>query len=144
MVNGGVRRGVKTGYVTGAAAALVLVFMSGYALGQRQPPKENVGQSQELLGTIDLSGEVAATKGRVLRLRRITLQPGGALALHNHVDRPAVTHLMQGQMTYYPEGKPPAVINAGEGAAEGRATTHWAENTGKVPAVWIAADIYVP
>jgi len=32
------------------------------------------------------------------------------------------------------------VIRAGEGVAEGRATTHWGENTGKVPAVWIAVD----
>ena len=128
------------------AVLLVTVFMGGYAAGQRRtaPPPQNVGQTQEMLGMMDLSGEFAAAKGRVLRLRRITLQPGGALALHNHVDRPAVTHLIQGQMTYYPEGKPASVINPGQGAAEGRATTHWAENTGTVPAVWIAADIYVP
>ena len=30
------------------------------------------------------------------------------------------------------------------GLSEGRATTHWAENTGKVPAVWIAVDIPKP
>ena len=42
--------------------------------------------------------------------------------------------------------KPPAdlVANPGDGFAEGRATTHWAENTGKVPAVWIAVDIPKP
>jgi hypothetical protein len=27
---------------------------------------------------------------------------------------------------------------------EGRATTHWAENTGTVPAGWIAVDIPLP
>ena len=37
-----------------------------------------------------------------------------------------------------------AVFTPGEGFAEGHATTHWAENTGKVPAVWIAVDIPKP
>jgi quercetin dioxygenase-like cupin family protein len=132
--------------IAAATGALVLVFLSGYAAGQRRqaPPPENVGQTQELLGTMQLAGEIPGADKHVLRLRRITLQPGGALARHNHVDRPAVTHLVQGQMTYYPEGKPPVVINPGQGAGEGRATTHWAENTGSGPAVWIAADIYIP
>jgi len=114
------------------------------AAQQRQPPPQNVGQSEELLRSLDLTGEVDSTQGRPLRMRKITIQPGGGLALHNHVDRPAVTYLLQGEMTYYPEGKPPMVIRAGEGFAEGRATTHWAENTGKVPAVWIAVDIPRP
>jgi hypothetical protein len=47
-------------------------------------------------------------------------------------------------MTYHQEGKPPQTIRAGGGFAEGRATTHWAENTGKVPAVWVAVDIPKP
>lgn len=130
--------------LTAATATLVLVFMCGYAAGQRQIPKQTVGQTQELMGTMDLSGEIGSGAGRTLRLRRITLQPGGVLGIHTHADRPAVTHLIQGQMTYHPEGKPAVVINPGQGAAEGKATTHWAENTGKVPAVWIAADIFVP
>jgi quercetin dioxygenase-like cupin family protein len=77
-------------------------------------------------------------------MRRITLQPGGVLAVHNHVDRPAVTYLLQGQMTYHQEGRPPVVVNPGEGFAEGRATTHWGESTGTVPAVWLGIDIPRP
>jgi quercetin dioxygenase-like cupin family protein len=114
------------------------------AAAQRQPPPQTVGQMEELLRSLDLTGEVASTKGRPLRMRKITVQPGGALALHNHVDRPAVTYMLQGEMTYYVEGRPPVVVRAGEGMAEGRATTHWAENTGKVPAVWIGVDIPNP
>ena len=124
--------------------AVVLAFFVGYAAGQRQPPTQTVGQSEELLRTIDLSNELDSTKGRPLRMRKITVQPGGVLGLHNHVDRPAVTYLLQGQMTYHQEGKPDLVANPGDGFAEGRATTHWAENTGKVPAVWIAVDIPKP
>jgi quercetin dioxygenase-like cupin family protein len=123
---------------------LMVVFASGYAAGQRQPPPANVGQSQELLRTLDLTGELDSVKGRPLRMRKITLQPGGLQALHNHVDRPTVTYMLQGQMTYHQDGKPDVVANAGDGFAEGRSTTHWGENTGKVPAVWIAVDVPLP
>jgi len=111
------------------------------AAAQRQPPPQNVGQSDELLRSLDLTGEIASTKGRPLRMRKITIQPGGALARHTHADRPAVTYMLQGEMTYYVEGNPPVVVRAGESTAEGRGTTHWAENTGKVPAVWLGIDI---
>jgi quercetin dioxygenase-like cupin family protein len=114
------------------------------AAAAQQPPPQNVGQSEELLRSLDLTGELDSTSGRPLRMRKLTVQPGGALALHNHVDRPAVTYLLQGEMTYYAEGRAPVTVRAGEGFAEGRATTHWGRNTGKVPAVWIAVDIPKP
>ena len=125
-------------------ASLMLVFASGYALAQRQPPTQTVGQSELLLRSLDLTNELQSAAGRPMRMRKITLQPGGVLALHNHVDRPAITYLLQGQMTYHQDGKPDLVANPGDGFAEGRATTHWAESTGNVPAVWIAVDIPKP
>jgi quercetin dioxygenase-like cupin family protein len=124
-----------------ATVVLVVVFASGYVAGQRQVPQQTTGQSEVLLRSIDLTNEVPSTAGRILRMRKITLQPGGVLGVHNHVDRPAITYMLQGQMTYHQEGKPDLVANAGDGFAEGRATTHWAESTGQVPAVWIAVDI---
>jgi quercetin dioxygenase-like cupin family protein len=114
------------------------------AAGQRKPPPATVGQSEEALRSLDLTNELDSGKGRPLRMRRITVQPGGALALHNHIDRPAVTYMLQGEMTYHQEGKPDIIARPGDGFAEGRATTHWGENTGKVPAVWIAVDIPKP
>jgi mannose-6-phosphate isomerase-like protein (cupin superfamily) len=51
---------------------------------------------------------------------------------------------LQGEVTYHAEGKPDQVAKAGGGFAQGRATTHRAENTGTVPAVWIAVDIPLP
>jgi quercetin dioxygenase-like cupin family protein len=124
--------------------AVTFAFLAGYAAGQRQIPSANVGHSEEVLRTLDLTNELETAKGRPLRMRRITLQPGGVLGLHNHIDRPAITYLLQGEMTYHAEGKPDQVVRPGGGFAEGRATTHWAENTGKVAAVWIAVDIPKP
>jgi quercetin dioxygenase-like cupin family protein len=127
-----------------AAMVAVLVMVLVVAAGQRQPPPQTVGQTEEPLRSLDLTGELESGTGRPLRMRRITVQPGGALALHNHVDRPAVTYMLQGEMTYHQQGKPDVVARPGDGFAEGRATTHWGENTGKVPAVWIAVDIPKP
>ncbi len=124
--------------------AFLLVFGLGYAIGQRQAPTADSGRQDELLRSLDLTNEMSSVTGRPLRMRKITLQPGGVLALHDHVDRPAITYLLQGQMTYHHAGMPPVVVNPGGGFAEGRATTHWGESTGSVPAVWIAVDIPKP
>ena len=124
--------------------ALVVVCASGYAAGQRQVPTATVGQSEETLRSLDLTGELETAEGRPLRMRKITLQPGGVIGIHDHADRPAVTYLLQGQMTYHQDGEPDLVANAGDGFAEGRSTTHWGESTGSVPAVWVAVDIPKP
>ena len=124
-----------------AGAGVLVVFAGGYALGQAQPPAGNKGLSAEPLQSLDLSEEIDAVKGRPLRMRKITLQPGGVIGLHTHKDRPAVSYFLQGEVTYHQEGKADVVVGPGQGFAEGKATTHWAENRGAVSAVWIAVDI---
>ena len=92
------------------------------AAAQRQPPRETIGQTEEALRSLDLTGELDSGKGRPLRMRCITVQPGGALALHNHIGRPAVTYMLQGEMTYYADGKTP--VRAGDTLGE----DHYARN----------------
>ena len=122
------------------AAALALGLAGGYAIGQANPPTETKGQSATPLKSLDLTEEIDSVKGRPLRMRKITLQPGGVLGLHSHQDRPAVSYILQGEITYHQEGRE-TVARVGDGIAEGKSTTHWAENRGSVPAVWIAVDI---
>jgi len=124
-----------------AALTLLATFLAGYAVGQATPPAQSNGVSEVLLRSLDLTEEVSATSGRSLRMRRITLVPGGVLGLHSHEDRPAVSYFLEGEVTYHQAGKPDVVVGPGEGIAEGKATTHWGENRGKVPAVWLAVDI---
>jgi len=123
------------------ASSLALGFAAGLAAGQMKPPAENKGLGAEALRSLDLTQEIDSVKGRPLRMRRITLAPGGVIGLHSHKDRPAVSYFLQGEVTYHQEGRPDVVVRTGEGFAEGKATTHWAENRGVVPAVWIAVDI---
>jgi quercetin dioxygenase-like cupin family protein len=121
-------------------ASLALAFSAGIAIGQGKVPTENKGFGSQDLRSLDLSEEIDSVKGRPLRLRKITLAPGGELALHTHKDRPAVSYILEGEITYYQDGKE-SVARAGQGIAEGRTTTHWAANRGKVTAVWVACDI---
>ena len=122
-------------------AALALGFLGGVTFGQGSPPSETKGQSIVLLQNIDLTDEIDSVKGRPLRLRKITLEPGGVIAIHSHKDRPTVSYFVQGEVIFHQVDKPDVVLHPGEGFAEGKGTTHWAENRGSVPAVWIAADI---
>jgi quercetin dioxygenase-like cupin family protein len=124
-----------------AGSALALGFAAGIAVGQMKPPAESKGISADQLRALDLSGEIDSVRGRPLRMRRITLLPGGVIGLHSHKDRPTLSYVLQGEVTYHEEGQPPKVVKVGEGLAEGKSTTHWAENRAGVAAIWIAVDI---
>jgi quercetin dioxygenase-like cupin family protein len=124
-----------------AGSTLALGFAAGIAVGQMKPPAESKGISADQLRALDLSGEIDSVRGRPLRMRRITLLPGGVIGLHSHKDRPTLSYVLQGEVTYHEEGQPPKVVKVGEGLAEGKSTTHWAENRAGVAAIWIAVDI---
>ena len=121
--------------------AAALVFSAGYAIGQANIPTENKGVKSEALRSIDLAAEIEGLGNRPLRMRKITVEPGGILGLHTHQDRPAVNYFLQGAITYHQDGKPDVTLSVGDGIAEGKDTTHWGENRGSVAAVFLAIDI---
>ena len=132
---------MKKKLVLFVASALALGFAAGIAVGQAKAPAENKGLSADKLRSLDLGEEIDSVKGRPLRMRKIMLLPGGVIGLHSHKDRPTLSYFLQGEVIYHEEGKPPRVVKAGETVAEGKGTTHWAENRQGVAAVWIAVDI---
>ena len=128
----------------GALCAAGLVGMlAGVALGQQQrmPPAESTGFRTEVLATLDLENEIDGMAGRQLRMRRITIEPGGQFALHDHRDRPGLFYVQEGTITDYPEGADGAEHSAGQVVAVGFRTRHWEENRGTDPVVVIAVDI---
>ena len=111
------------------------------AIGQQAPPTENKGVKSDSLTSIDLGPEIDGMQGRQLRLRLVTIEPGGVVRLHSHKDRPAVVRVLQGTLTIHPKGGASIEHKEGDSWSEGKETTHWAENKGANPAVLIAADI---
>jgi quercetin dioxygenase-like cupin family protein len=99
------------------------------------------GITTQVLATVDLTGEIEGLDGRQLRMRMVTIQPGGVFGpIHDHAGRPGVVYVLAGTITDHRDGVATA-YGPGPGWPEDRHTTHWLENAGAVPAVEISIDI---
>ncbi|MBV8185774.1 MAG: cupin domain-containing protein [Alphaproteobacteria bacterium] len=139
-----------------ALAALVVgsaLFISPVFAGECPPDqvKANVtkpvdfkaiGVTDTVLGTNDLSKEPIKAPGRVLRLRRLVIQPGGIVPWHSHDDRPAMIYIVEGQINEYNSNcSVPIVHKTGDVARETFGTAHWWKNTTDKPVVLLSFDI---
>lgn len=99
------------------------------------------GVRVEQLATVDLAGEIEGMEGRQLRMRMVTIEPGGVFGpLHDHQDRPGTVYILRGTITDHRDGVA-TEYGPGVGWPEDRNTLHWLENRGTVPAVEISVDI---
>jgi quercetin dioxygenase-like cupin family protein len=102
---------------------------------------ETNGVMAEVLATVDLGAEIEGMAGRQLRMRRVTIEPGGVFGpMHDHKGRPGIVYILQGTITDHRNGVATA-YGPGVGWPEDRNTTHWLENRGTIPAVEISVDI---
>jgi hypothetical protein len=70
-----------------------------------QTVHETTGVTVNQLATIDLGPEIAGMEGRQLRMRIVTIEPGGVIGpIHNHIDRPGVVYILQGTITDHRNG----------------------------------------
>jgi quercetin dioxygenase-like cupin family protein len=111
------------------------------AMSNEQAAPETKGVTAELLATVDLGPEIEGMAGRQLRMRMVTIEPGGVFGpTHDHRDRPGVVYILQGTITDHRDGVA-TDYGPGVGWPEDRNTTHWLENRGAMPAVEISVDI---
>lgn len=102
---------------------------------------ETKGVTVQLLASVDLGPEIEGMAGWQLRMRMVTIEPGGVFGpLHNHQDRPGTVYILQGTITDHRNGIA-TDYGPGVGWPEDHNTTHWLENGGAVPAVEISVDI---
>ena len=118
-----------------------LIAGIGSANGQGAAPTETKGVTVKPLVAVDLGPEIEGMAGRQLRMRMITVDPGGFLAVHNHKDRPGTLYVLQGKITEH-RGDVVKEYGPGDTWAETKETTHWIENKGTTPAVLIPVDIF--
>ena len=110
-------------------------------MGDEQAAPETQGVTVELLTTIDLGPEIEDMAGRQLRMRMVTMEPGGVFGpIHDHQDRPGIVYILQGTITDHRDGVD-TDYGPGVGWPEDRNTTHWLENRGTTPAAEISVDI---
>ncbi len=127
-----------------ASCALALALGAGFgsAFAQQAAPTENKGITVKQLEAVDLGPEIEGMGGRQLRMRMITIDPGGILGVHSHKDRPGTAYVLQGKITEH-RGDVVKVYGAGDTWSEGKETTHWLENREATPAVLIPVDIFI-
>jgi quercetin dioxygenase-like cupin family protein len=110
-------------------------------MGSEQAAPETKGVTVKLLAVLDLGPEIGDIAGRQLRMRMVTIEPGGVFGpIHDHRDRPGMVYILQGTITDHRDGVAKE-YGPGVGWPEDRNTTHWLENRGATPAVEISVDI---
>jgi quercetin dioxygenase-like cupin family protein len=128
-----------------AIVASVLVAGGGTQFSYAgEPPKDNKGFTASKTTVVELGPEIEGMGGRQLRLRVLTIEPGGHIGLHSHKDRPAVVYLVQGTDTVGLADGSTKTLHAGDTSSANKETTHWHENDGKDNVVLIAVDIFKP
>ncbi len=102
---------------------------------------DSTGVTVELLTTVDLGAEIPGMAGRQLRMRRVTIEPGGVFGpVHDHVGRPGTVYVLQGTITDH-RGGVATDYGPGAGWPEDKDTLHWLENRGTAVAVEISVDV---
>ena len=101
-----------------------------------------VGVIDKELASIDLGGENVKLDNRRLRLRHMTIMPGGIVPKHSHEDRPALIMVTSGEVLEYSSKCAVAILHkTGEVAREALGTEHWWKNTSGKPVQLTIADI---
>ena len=104
-------------------------------------PSSPSGVTDNVISSIDLGAY--NVEGRMLRLRRLVVQPNGVVPWHSHAERPAMIYIVSGEVVEYASScAVPIVHRAGDVAPEKNGTSHWWKNTGKTTAVLISVDLF--
>ena len=134
----------------GSAWIAVLLGFTAYTTGTlahaapppTAPPKESKGFTSKVVQTIDLGPEIEGMAGRELRMRVLTIEPGGYIGLHSHKDRPSVVYDLKGTDTIIAEDGVVKELTPGQSSTATRGTTHWHRNDGTEPVVLLAIDVF--
>lgn len=101
-----------------------------------------VGVVDTELASIDLAKENVKLDQRRLRLRHMSIAPGGIVPFHSHEDRPALIMVTSGEIyEYNSKCAVPILHRAGEVARESLGTRHWWKNTGSQAVELTIGDI---
>ena len=110
-------------------------------MSDEQVAPETSGVAVQELATVDLAREIEGMAGHELRMRMVTIEPGGVFGpIHDHRGRPGIVYIVQGTITDHRDGVA-TDYGPGVGWPEDRDTLHWLENRGTSPAVEISVDI---
>ena len=132
-----------------AIMATILGLASIQANAADQPmikgaPTKHQGFKTVKKQLVDLDGQIPGMEGRQLRVRLLTIQPGGHIKVHKHTNRPAAFYVISGATTItYGDGSTKR-FPAGTTGYATVDTIHYHKNNENEPVVFVAADIIQP
>jgi quercetin dioxygenase-like cupin family protein len=103
-----------------------------------------VGVTDTVIASIDLAPKGGDFEGQLLRMRKLTIEPGGVVPWHEHSERPANIYIISGTIEEYRSScEVPIVHKAGDVTAEfGKGLAHWWKNVSNEPVVLISSDVF--
>ena len=126
------------------AVSTIIGAIGGQVLAQMKGPTDMKGVTVTELGIIDddsLSAQIGI-EGFILRMRAVTVEPGGHILEHSHATSPGLVKMVSGTWI---EGRPDGEteFSAGEDNTipEAKDTIHWIYNRGDVAATGIVCGI---
>ena len=137
------------GMMAGATLAGVSVSAAGECPAGKSKadvrvPVAHAGKSvtDTVLAAIDLEKEPANIQERLLRFRKLTIEPGGIVPWHSHADRPAIIYIAEGEIIEYASNcADPIVHKAGDIRPETSGTAHWWQNPSSKTVVLFVRDV---
>src|SRR3569623_2041378 len=102
-------------------------------------PTKPVGVTDTVLEQIDLSKQMVKLDDHKLRIRRLEIQPGGIVPLHDHANRPALIYIVSGEITEFASDCKTGIIHKAGDTSRDADLKHWWKNMGKKPVVLISA-----
>jgi quercetin dioxygenase-like cupin family protein len=128
------------------SAVLAISVMLGAQIADSEDtaPKGNKGFTASKTTVVDLGPEIEGMAGRQLRMRVLTIEPGGYIGLHSHEDRPAVVYFMQGTDEIGLADGSKKIMHPDDTSTATKDTTHYHRNIGNDNVVLIAVDVFHP
>jgi quercetin dioxygenase-like cupin family protein len=124
-----------------SSAALAL-FTAGFSLGQYPAPMDYKRVKESVLAAIDLAKEIDSVENRELRVSRAIVAPGGHIGLHSHQGDPTIVYVLDGVLTNHHDDGTTEEFRSGQVFAEFGPRSHWVENNGPTPVIFIATNIH--
>lgn len=106
-------------------------------------PTKNAGIASVVrLGGVLLESEFSGMKGKELRVRELTISPGGVVAVHEHDARPGAAYILEGEIIEHRnDAAGPLTRSVGDVAFEKTGVVHWWENRSSANVRALVIDI---
>ncbi len=106
----------------------------------KSPPSEHSGLKVFGKHALKLSEQIPALEGYQLRVRSVTMEPGGLVKNHGHETRPGSFYVIKGNVIDV-QGDKQQKMGPGDLIVEDHDTEHWVINNSKEEALLFVLDI---